>query len=91
MRVHDDERPRGTLYVGVTSALAARVYQHREGLLDGFTHRYELKRLVWFEAHSTMLEAIAREKALKRWRRAWKLALIESANPSWRDLYDDLA
>ncbi len=58
---------RGTLYVGVTSALAGRVYQHREGLADGFTRRYGLKRLVWFEAHGTMLEAIAREKTLKRW------------------------
>ena len=82
---------RGTLYVGVTSALAGRVYQHREGLVDGFTKRYGLKRLVWYEAHERMLEAIAREKTLKRWKRAWKFELIEALNPDWRDLYPDLA
>lgn len=82
---------RGTLYVGVTSALAGRVYQHREGLVDGFTKRYGLKRLVWHEVHESMLVAIAHEKTLKRWKRAWKIELIEALNPDWRDLYPDLA
>lgn len=84
-------RPRGTLYVGVTSALAGRVYQHREGLVEGFTKRYGLKCLVWYEVHESMLVAIAREKTLKRWKRAWKIELIEAMNPDWRDLYSDLA
>lgn len=76
----------GTLYTGVTSDLGARVWQHKLGVFEGFSKTYGCKRLVWYETHSTMLEAIRREKSIKRWRRAWKLALIEAENPEWRDL-----
>jgi putative endonuclease len=79
----------GTIYVGVTSNLLGRMHQHREGLADGFTKRYGVKRLVWFEPHETMELAITREKQLKNWRRAWKLELIERDNPTWRDLAED--
>ncbi len=79
----------GTLYVGVTSDLVKRVWQHREGLADGFTKKYKVKHLVWFEMHEDIIEAIAREKQLKKWARAWKVALIQKANPDWRDLYED--
>jgi putative endonuclease len=79
----------GTIYTGVTSNLLQRIAQHREGTLRGFTDRYGCKRLVWFEMHGTMESAILREKQLKNWRRAWKLALIEEANPTWRDLAED--
>jgi putative endonuclease len=79
----------GTIYVGVTSNLLQRIYQHREGMLGGFTAEYGCKRLVWFEMHAGMESAIAREKQLKNWRRAWKVALIEEANPTWRDLAED--
>jgi putative endonuclease len=84
-------RPRGTFYVGMTNDLAGRAYQHREGLADGFTKRYGIKRLVYFEEHATALAAIAREKTLKRWPRDWKIALIERDNPDWSDLYDRIA
>ncbi len=80
-------RRNGTLYVGVTSNLVQRVWQHKEGLVDGFTKRYGVKLLVWYEVHATMASAIAREKAIKEWQRAWKLALIEKSNPDWVDLY----
>ena len=83
-------RYRGTLYVGVTSDLVQRIWQHRQGLVEGFTQRYGAHMLVWFEQHATMLDAIAREKRIKEWKRAWKLELIETNNPRWRDLYDDL-
>ena len=83
-------RYRGTLYVGVTSDLVQRIWQHRQGLVEGFTQRYGVHMLVWFEQHATMLDAIAREKRIKEWKRAWKLELIETNNPRWRDLYDDL-
>jgi putative endonuclease len=79
----------GTLYTGVTSNLLQRVAQHREGLLSGFTDSYDVKMLVWFEAHPTMESAIQREKRIKKWRREWKLRLIEAANPDWRDLATD--
>lgn len=79
----------GTLYVGVTSNLLRRIYQHREGLIEGFTSDYGVHRLVWFERHSTIESAILREKRIKKWIRAWKLALIEQANPDWRDLAVD--
>src|SRR4051812_47387075 len=79
-----------TLYTGVTSDLAARIYQHRERLVRGFTQRYGIKRLVWFEAHETMETAILREKRVKRWPRAWKYDLIHQGNPTWRDLAEDL-
>jgi putative endonuclease len=80
----------GTLYVGVTSKLVQRVYQHRQGVADGFTKRYAVKTLVWFEGTGSIEGAIAREKQLKNWKREWKIALIEQANPRWRDLYLEL-
>jgi putative endonuclease len=80
----------GTIYTGVTSNLLQRAYQHREGTLGGFTKLYGCKRLVWFEMHGSMDSAISREKQLKNWRREWKVALIEEANPAWRDLAEDL-
>lgn len=79
----------GTIYVGVTSNLLGRIYQHRSGEIGGFTERYHVKRLVWFEPHERMESAILREKQLKNWRRAWKLALVEKDNPTWRDLAED--
>jgi len=82
---------RGTLYIGVTSNLAKRVYEHREGLTPGFTSKYGLKRLVWYEGFERMPGAIAAEKRMKRWRREWKIELIEKENPDWRDLWFDLS
>jgi putative endonuclease len=79
----------GTIYVGVTSDLPKRAWQHREGQRDGFTSRYGCKRLVWFELHATMGDAITREKQIKGGSRAKKIALIEAANPEWRDLFFD--
>lgn len=79
----------GTLYTGVTSDLIARVYLHRSGEVEGFTSRYEVKRLVWFEVHEMMESAIVREKRIKAWKREWKLELIEKENPLWRDLAED--
>ena len=84
-------RPDGTLYVGVTSDLARRVWEHREGVADGFTKRYGLRRLVYVEPHDDILAAIQREKNLKHWSRAWKVRLILEANPLWDDLYHRLA
>lgn len=78
----------GTLYIGVTSDLVARIWQHREHLVDGFTRRYGVTMLVWYELHETMDSAILREKQLKKWNRRWKLELIEAGNPEWRDLWD---
>jgi predicted GIY-YIG superfamily endonuclease len=83
-------RRNGTLYTGVTANLAERAWQHRTGAVPGFTKRYGCKTLVWYERHERMDEAIAREKQLKGGSRARKLILIESTNPEWRDLYDDL-
>lgn len=80
----------GTLYIGVTSNLMARIYQHRKKAMDGFTARYDVNRLVWFEMCDTMEVAIVREKQLKNWKRKWKLDLIEAGNPRWRDLAEDL-
>lgn len=80
----------GTLYVGVTSNLVQRVWQHKEGVADGFTKRYGVKSLVWYEVHESMESAIAREKAIKEWQRAWKLTLIEKMNPDWADLYSSV-
>ena len=81
---------RGTLYVGVTSNLVKRVWQHKNDFADGFTKRYGVHSLVWYEMHETMESAIRREKAIKKWRRAWKVALIEATNPGWTDLYRSL-
>ncbi len=83
-------RPNGTLYVGVTTNLVRRVWEHRDGVVDGFTKRYGLTRLVWFEGHDSVAEAIRREKAVKSWLRAWKVRLILEGNPSWADLYESL-
>jgi putative endonuclease len=83
-------QPFGVLYIGVTADLAARIFQHREGRGSDFCQRYNLTRLVLAEQHGTIQEAIAREKALKAWKRIWKIELIERANPGWRDLWDDL-
>ena len=79
-------QPRGTLYIGVTSDLVARLWQHREGALPGFTKRHSVKWLVWFEMHGDMITAITREKQLKNWHRQWKINLIEQTNPHWEDL-----
>jgi putative endonuclease len=78
-------RRHGTIYIGVTSDLMARLHHHREALLPGFSKRHDVKRLVWFEHHGDMPSAIAREKQLKAWRRDWKVALIEQDNPFWED------
>ena len=77
----------GTLYVGVTSNLSRRVWEHREGAVDGFTKRYDLKRLVHYEFYDDIRNALQREKNLKHWPRLWKLALIQDSNPEWTDLY----
>src|SRR2546426_10599705 len=83
-------RYRGTLYLGVTNDLSRRVGQHKAGVVPGFTRKYRVQRLVYFEEYASILEARARERVLKRWRREWKFALIEKNNPNWRDLTDDL-
>jgi putative endonuclease len=83
-------RPNGTLYIGVTNNLIQRVWQHREGVVPGFTKRYGLKRLVYFEAYDDISVAIQREKNLKHWPRTWKVRLILASNPEWRDLYETL-
>jgi putative endonuclease len=80
----------GTLYTGVTSDLVKRVFQHRTGVIDGFTKRYDCKILVWFEIHDRIDEAIGREKRIKEWKRGWKLGLIETGNPDWEDLFPSL-
>jgi putative endonuclease len=80
----------GTLYCGVTSDLVNRVWQHRNDMVAGFTRTYGVHQLVWYEQHATMDFAIAREKAIKEWKRAWKIRLVERANPHWRDLYADI-
>ena len=81
----------GTLYVGVTSDLVRRVAEHRESALPGFTERYGVKQLVWYETNDSIEAAIRREKRLKKWPRAWKVALIETANPKWRDLWAEIS
>ncbi len=78
------------MYVGVTSNIVQRVWQHKNDLVQGFTKRYGVHTLVWYESHETMNSAITREKAIKEWQRAWKIALIEKDNPVWRDLYEDV-
>ena len=81
----------GTLYVGVTSTLAQRVWQHKGGFVDGFTKKYQTNLLVWFEQHDCAGSAITREKQIKKWNRAWKTRLIEKTNPYWNDLYLEIA
>jgi putative endonuclease len=80
----------GTLYVGMTDHLARHVWEHRSGAVHGFTQQYVVKILVWYEVHETRDFAFMRERRIKKWKRAWKLELIEQLNPNWRDLYDDL-
>jgi putative endonuclease len=84
-------RKNGTLYLGVTNDLVRRVYEHKTKSLPGFTARYEVSRLVWFESHDDPANAIAREKDIKKWRREWKIRLINQDNPDWNDLYDSIA
>jgi putative endonuclease len=80
----------GTLYTGVTGDLVQRIWQHRNDLVEGFTKTYRVHSLVYFEMHEDMLVAITREKQIKHWNRVWKLKLIETSNPDWRDLWDDI-
>ena len=80
----------GTLYIGVTSDLTKRVWQHKNEVVDGFTKKYKLHSLVWYEPHETMESAIARKKALKYWHRVWKVRIIEQMNPDWCDLYNEV-
>ena len=84
-------RKEGWLYIGITNNLARRAYEHREKLVSGFTQKYNLHRLVYYETYQTAQEAIQREKNMKEWKRAWKTELIETMNPDWRDLYEELA
>ena len=84
-------RRNGTLYIGVTNDLARRMSEHKAKLVPGFTRKYGVDKLVYFEEYTSILEARARERSLKRWQRAWKIALIEKMNPQWRDLTDELA
>lgn len=83
-------RRNGTLYVGVTSDLSGRIWQHKSGLVEGFSKCYGSHQLVWYEVHESMYSAITREKSIKGWRRKWKLDLIEQTNPNWDDLYENL-
>jgi putative endonuclease len=84
-------KPYGTLYTGVSNDIIKRVREHKEGILPGFTKKYDVKTLVWYETHADIHEAIAREKKIKRWRRDWKISMIEENNPRWADLYPALA
>jgi putative endonuclease len=84
-------RPGGALYVGMTNDLVRRVYQHRNNIIEGHTKNYNIHRLVYFEVYSTARDAIQREKNIKHWPRAWKTRLILESNPTWRDLYDEIA
>jgi putative endonuclease len=83
-------RRNGTLYVGMTSDLIRRVWEHRSGLVEGFTKKYRVHHLVWFEQTDDPIAAISREKQIKRWNRGWKIELIESKNPEWKDLYEGI-
>jgi len=80
----------GTLYIGVTSDLIKRIWEHKSNVVKGFTERYNVHQLVWYELHETMEAAIRKEKMLKNWKRSWKLELIESSNPDWQDLYESI-
>ncbi|MBI4654123.1 MAG: GIY-YIG nuclease family protein [Nitrospirae bacterium] len=80
----------GTLYIGVTSDIVKRVYEHKNNLVGGFTKKYNIHRLVWYEIHKSSESAITMEKQIKKWKRAWKLELIEKDNPQWNDLYEDI-
>ncbi|VAX09759.1 Excinuclease ABC, C subunit-like [hydrothermal vent metagenome] len=80
----------GTLYTGVTSSLLKRVWEHKNHVVEGFTRKHGVHTLVWYEMHETMNAAIGREKAIKNWKRSWKINVIEEMNPDWRDLYSEL-
>ena len=80
----------GTLYIGVTSNLLKRVYEHKNDLASGFTKKYQVHRLVYYEMHTDIRQAVTREKQMKKWKRQWKIELIEKTNPDWKDLYDGL-
>ncbi len=80
----------GVLYIGVTSNLLKRIWEHKNNIVDGFSKRYNAHKLVWYELHPTMDSAIVREKRLKNWKREWKISLIEQTNPQWNDLYDGI-
>jgi putative endonuclease len=84
-------RPYGTLYVGMTNDLLKRAWEHKSDVVPGFSREHGLHRLVWFEPHATALEAIRREKLIKKWHRDWKVNLVQDANPEWEDLYESLA
>jgi putative endonuclease len=83
-------RRNGTLYIGMTDDLARRTWEHRTGVAPGFARKYGVKQLIWYELHDSRETAFVRERQLKKWNRAWKLKLIEKANPAWRDLWDDV-
>ncbi|MDD2301964.1 MAG: GIY-YIG nuclease family protein [Eubacteriales bacterium] len=83
-------RKNGTLYIGVTGDLRKRIYEHKQNVVDGFTQKYNVHILVYYEVHGDIREAISREKQIKKWNRAWKLRLIEEKNGEWRDLYDEI-
>ncbi len=80
----------GTLYIGVTSNLVKRIWQHKSNLVEGFTHKYSVHLLVYFEQYDSIVDAIKREKQMKKWQRSWKIKLIEKSNPQWRDLYSEI-
>ena len=80
----------GTLYIGVTADLIKRTWQHREGFVEGFTRKYNVKQLVWYEVHEDILSAITREKQIKKWNRSWKIQLIQERNPQWLDLFNEV-
>ena len=84
-------RRNGTLYIGMTDDLVKRIWQHRNGVVPGFTKKYQVKMLVWYEVHETRESALTCERQMKRWNRAWKLQIIEQMNPTWRDLWEDIA
>jgi putative endonuclease len=91
LRLHSRKQAKWQLYTGVTRYPAQRIWQHKQGLVRGFTKKYGVHRLVYIELHDTMPAATQREKQIKEWKRAWKLRLIESVNPNWRDLYEDFS
>ncbi len=80
----------GTLYIGITNNLIRRIYEHKQGMVKGFTKKYHVDRLVYFEENNDVISAITREKQMKKWKRSWKINLIEKNNPEWKDLYHDL-
>jgi putative endonuclease len=84
-------RRNGTLYAGITDDLVRRIWQHRNGVIPGFTEKYGVKMLVWYELHESREAALTRERQIKKWNRKWKLQTIEQMNPAWRDLWDDIA